>query len=243
MKSKTKTHSNSYFYDEYSSTYDETRKDGVYRLLNDIEMKAVRSLAIDAKVLELGTGTGLIQAGVDRLSDRCYGLDVSFGMLKYAKTRALKVVCGDILHSPFPDNYFDVVYSMKVLPHIGDIRRAVQEISRLLRPGGTCILEFYNCLSLRYLVRVLRKPSKISENVSEEDLYVRFDHHWKIREYLTGFQYSKLLWGVRIFGIFAPLYRVRILGAALVGLDKMAAGTPLKLLAGHLIYAAVKNQP
>jgi len=43
----------------------------------------------------------------------------------------------------YPDNYFDIVYSVSVLEHIPDVGDlvAMREIARVLRPGGTAIIE------------------------------------------------------------------------------------------------------
>jgi SAM-dependent methyltransferase len=42
---------------------------------------------------------------------------------------------------PFPDGYFDVVLCNHVLEHVGDDRRAMREIARVLRPGGWAMLQ------------------------------------------------------------------------------------------------------
>ena len=46
-------------------------------------------------------------------------------------------VAGDAGVLPFPDNTFDRVIAAEVLEHIPDDRRAMAELTRVLRPGGT----------------------------------------------------------------------------------------------------------
>lgn len=46
----------------------------------------------------------------------------------------------DLCDLPFPDSSFDVVYASHVMEHIGDDRKAIFEIHRILRPGGFAIL-------------------------------------------------------------------------------------------------------
>lgn len=46
-------------------------------------------------------------------------------------------VRADALSLPFPDGSFDHVIAAEVLEHIPDDRRAMREIARVLRPGGT----------------------------------------------------------------------------------------------------------
>ena len=46
--------------------------------------------------------------------------------------------CGEKL--PFPDDYFDLVLSHEVLEHVQDDQQAINEILRVLKPGGRLIL-------------------------------------------------------------------------------------------------------
>ena len=46
-------------------------------------------------------------------------------------------VCGDALRLPFPTASFDRVIAAEVLEHIPDDQRAMHELARVLRPGGT----------------------------------------------------------------------------------------------------------
>jgi len=47
---------------------------------------------------------------------------------------------GDALNLPFPDASFDAALSTQVLEHVADPQRALHEVARVLRPGGTLIL-------------------------------------------------------------------------------------------------------
>jgi|SRR5271157_2441214 len=54
--------------------------------------------------------------------------------------RDLPVVCGDLAHLPFSDNSFSIVFSRSVFEHLADPDRVMEEICRILRPGGVCII-------------------------------------------------------------------------------------------------------
>jgi SAM-dependent methyltransferase len=41
---------------------------------------------------------------------------------------------------PAPDGAFELILSVEVLEHVGDVARATQEIGRLLAPGGVCVI-------------------------------------------------------------------------------------------------------
>jgi ubiquinone/menaquinone biosynthesis C-methylase UbiE len=96
-------------------------------------------------VLEIAIGTALnlehYPAGV-----RLTGIDMSAEMLALARTRvaesrrAARLEVGDAEHLAFPDASFDTVVCTFALCGIPDPRRAVAEMARVLRPGGTLLL-------------------------------------------------------------------------------------------------------
>jgi ubiquinone/menaquinone biosynthesis C-methylase UbiE len=73
------------------------------------------------------------------------GLDIAVGMLTSLRRRWLTdlphrhVVVGDALHLPVPTNRCDLVYAMHMLYHVPDQQRAMAELRRVVRPGGTLI--------------------------------------------------------------------------------------------------------
>ena len=68
-----------------------------------------------------------------------------------------KAVVGDVLNCPWDDNYFDYVISIGCLHHTGDFYKAVDELVRVLKPGGQGVFMVYNAFSYRqWLVNPLR---------------------------------------------------------------------------------------
>jgi SAM-dependent methyltransferase len=59
----------------------------------------------------------------------------------------------DAEHVPYPDNYFDCVYSWGVIHHSPDTVRCLEEIIRVTKPGGTIKIMVYNRHSLFALNR------------------------------------------------------------------------------------------
>src|SRR6185436_10757921 len=154
---------------------------------------------------EAGCGTGLLLKGAAAVARSAVGVDLSRGMLARARDRGLKVVQGSITDIPLPSASFDLVYSMKVLAHVPDIRAAVTEMARLCRPGGHLLLEFYNPLSLRYLAKRVRGPAPISGGTTERDVYTRYDTLARAQSYLPP---DVELRGVRGVRIFTPTSKV-----------------------------------
>ncbi|MCP2340677.1 ubiquinone/menaquinone biosynthesis C-methylase UbiE [Actinomadura rupiterrae] len=72
------------------------------------------------------------------------GIDSSKTMIEEAKARmsGLPVRClqMDALHLDFPDRHFDAVRSDRVLPYLTEPARALREMVRVVRPGGTVVV-------------------------------------------------------------------------------------------------------
>jgi len=89
------------------------------------------------QVLDLGSGTGrnlpLLPPGTTAV-----GLDLSLDALRWARTRApaIPLVVGHAETLPFRDGTFDTVLSGLVFCSVGDVGRGLDEVKRVLRPGG-----------------------------------------------------------------------------------------------------------
>lgn len=89
-------------------------------------------------VLDLACGTGdLVFAAAPHVR-RAVGLDVTFRMVQLARAKSAhgSFLTGDMLALPFPDASFDVVTTGYGLRNVPDLDRAIDEIGRVLRPGG-----------------------------------------------------------------------------------------------------------
>ena len=104
---------------------------------------ALQTLAADvepteARIMEIGCGTGRWLAELATPARRCYGLDPSRGMLRQAqqRTASLHLIRGRGERLPLPDNSFDLLYAVNVIHHIPGQRAFIEEAYRVLRPGG-----------------------------------------------------------------------------------------------------------
>ncbi len=100
-------------------------------------------------VLDVATGTGdaAIEFGHRTRAARIVGLDPSTGMLEVARTKIadkrIELIEGNALALPFPDHSFDVVTIAFGLRNLPDYQRGMNEMARVLRPGGRLVvLEF-----------------------------------------------------------------------------------------------------
>jgi ubiquinone/menaquinone biosynthesis C-methylase UbiE len=108
------------------------------------------------KVLEVGAGMGTDLAQFARHGALTTDLDLSSGHLQHAirnfELRGLQGTFehGDAENMPFPDESFDLVYSNGVIHHTPGTYRVVEEMFRVLKPGGRVIVMVYAENSLHY---------------------------------------------------------------------------------------------
>jgi SAM-dependent methyltransferase len=108
------------------------------------------------KVLEIGLGYGTLgQLLAERGADYS-GADIAAAPVAMMRKRLEwlgrpvdTVRQASALELPLEDESFDYVYSIGCLHHTGDLPRSIDEVHRVLRPGGRAVVMLYNRHSLR----------------------------------------------------------------------------------------------
>jgi ubiquinone/menaquinone biosynthesis C-methylase UbiE len=208
------------YYDTYSLRYEDERRAGYFAVINDLEFEKIAPEATGRDALEIGCGTGLILERVAGVAARAVGIDLSPGMLGVSARKGLIAVNTSVNTLPFADATFDVAYSCKVLAHVPDIRGALAEVARVLRPGGHAFLEFYNPRSLRGLGYRMRSRLDRSEPV-----FVRFDTLADVLTYLPKELTYRSARGIRVFGPSGHFYRWPGVRTIFEWLDRRACDT------------------
>jgi SAM-dependent methyltransferase len=80
-------------------------------------------------------------------------------------------VRADVTALPFDDRSFDLVLCIHVLEHVPDDRAAIRELFRVLRPGGTAVLQ----LPPSHLEETSEDPA-ITDPAEREEYFGQFDH-------------------------------------------------------------------
>lgn len=99
---------------------------------------AVRSGSL---LLDIGCGAGVLAPHVARLGHRHLGIDVVAGSIDQARAHGVEPVIGDAGRLPFTDECIDVVVAGEVLEHVLHPHLVLTECIRVLRPGGTIVLD------------------------------------------------------------------------------------------------------
>jgi SAM-dependent methyltransferase len=134
-------------FDRAAHIYDETR--GFPPGIGDLVAQAALELMpANAHGLEVGIGTGRIAKPLLARGVRLTGFDLSRKMI----TRLLETLPptlsppalaeGDAIHLPFVAEAFDAALSVHVFHLIADWRAALDEVRRVLRPGGVVLSGF-----------------------------------------------------------------------------------------------------
>lgn len=97
------------------------------------------------KILDLGCGNGRWFKLFQKKKIDYVGVDFSEELIKIAQRNypQAKFQTADVLKLPFPDKYFNKIYSIAVLHHIPseELRlKSLKEVKRVLNPGGILIL-------------------------------------------------------------------------------------------------------
>ncbi len=102
---------------------------------------------LEARLLEIGVGTGRISLPLHRRGRRVFGVDLSAPMLDRYRAKASAealpapaLVRADAARLPFGDGAFDAVIEVHVLHLIPSWRQAVAEVRRVLAPGGVLLV-------------------------------------------------------------------------------------------------------
>ena len=98
------------------------------------------------RALDLAAGTGDIAFAVAAAGARTVALDLTHRMLQLAqqKSRTVAFITGDMASLPFQSASFDLVTTGYGLRNVPDLNGAIDEIARVLKPGGRLLSLDFN---------------------------------------------------------------------------------------------------
>lgn len=155
----------------------------VSRMRFALEMLEARALP-GAKVLDVGCGAGQLTGELMQRGYEAWGMDVSEAMVAYAREHyhPERFRAGDIEKIPFEENTFDAVTCLGVVEYLNRDEPALQEMWRVLKPGGWAIITtpsitcpFYHMdmayqkfrFTARPVIRLFRRGSSDSDRLPQ----------------------------------------------------------------------------
>ncbi|MBI4620205.1 MAG: class I SAM-dependent methyltransferase [Desulfobacterales bacterium] len=157
QKGKVKDYFN-YVSDDYLQVYTETLpSDSIQAYIFQERKKYILNLLgkNGGRVLDVGCGPAIFIHELLERGCQVWGVDISHKMIEHAKkilgenelTAKVEFLVGDTEHLSFPNNFFDCVLCVGVLEYIDNEKKSLEEISRVLKPGGELILTVPNIKS------------------------------------------------------------------------------------------------
>ena len=128
--------------------------------------------------LEIGLGYGTVSQLLAAKAKSYTGLDIAAGPVAVVNQRMSlfnlngSAQQGSILEAPFGDGSFDAVVTIGCLHHTGNLQRALNEVHRVLRPGGSAMVMIYNAFSYR---RWWTQPASTAQTLWRDYLGVGSD--------------------------------------------------------------------
>jgi len=205
---------------------------------NMLEGVKFRDGRISDKILDVGCGTGFVSQLYPNFD--ITGLDISDGMLERNPYTWIKASAESI---PFPNNHFDFVVCRSLLHHLDDPAMGLEEMFRVLKPGGTwvCWDPNHNIVyeTIRHIFQRTDRFSHLHKSFNDNQLFDMIEESGleiTEKKYI-GYLGYPLLGFPDIINFHIPIW----LGRKLISLDNFISKTPLRKFSWSLMVKAVKK--
>ena len=206
--------------------------------------RMLANLDLNGRILDNGCGIGVL---FDRdFSDRVVGVDISSEMLKRAAKKSDQLILGNSQELPLKYGSFDLVFSRSLLHHLPRPELAVEEMARVIRPGGAMVLADTHSSLISALPRILARQgehfSKDHRNLTRRVISSWLKPYFEIKEiiYFGYFAYP-LLGFPDLFDLFKYFPAKHLLEPGLNKIDEFISRMPLlRTQSWGIIVKAVK---
>jgi len=144
------------------------------------------------RVLELGCGTGYFTKELIKTNAHIVAIDISDNLLNEAKStivaKNVEFLLENAYQMSFHDNIFDSVVGSSVLHHL-DISSALNEIHKVLKPGGTIYFTEPNMMNPQIaLQKNIPFIKKMAGDSPDETAFFR----WNLRKKLVKYDFTQI---------------------------------------------------
>jgi 2-polyprenyl-3-methyl-5-hydroxy-6-metoxy-1,4-benzoquinol methylase len=154
---------------------------------------------ITGRLLEAGTGRGHLAVNLARLGYRLVSFDFSAEQLEFARQNLeannlaqlveLRQEDGEKLS--FPDGSFEVIFSVNMIHHLQNAFRVIDELNRVLAPGGKLVISDFNPEGLAMMAEIHRLEGDEHQvspvGIDEVEKYLKA-RGFKVKKTGTGYQ-------------------------------------------------------
>ena len=98
----------------------------------------------NGRVLDIGCGAGRYLSRLNQFGWHCEGVEMTKAAVDAAHKAGLSVFHGSLEEANFDDESFDIVHASHLIEHVVDPKSFMNEVSRILKPGGSCIVRTPN---------------------------------------------------------------------------------------------------
>ncbi len=88
------------------------------------------------RLLDVGFGSGELLEAARRAGWTVSGVEVAWPAVEQARRRGIDAFHGALADAPYEAASFDVVLASEIFEHVSDVRPLLDDIARVLRPGG-----------------------------------------------------------------------------------------------------------
>jgi 2-polyprenyl-3-methyl-5-hydroxy-6-metoxy-1,4-benzoquinol methylase len=141
-----------------------------------VEFVVAQALPLHGSVLEIGTGKGRFLVALASHATAITTVDISPDEQRCARLNArytgveskIKFVLRDAAHLPWPAQTFDVVVTMNAMHHIAHFGQVLEEMLRVVKPGGKMILSDLSPRGFQIMARFHRSEGSTHERYGYE---------------------------------------------------------------------------
>ncbi len=146
--------------DLYDDLWNDLREDDFIKYKSRLKKILPEQLYRGKECLDAGCGQGAVSSIISEKAKKLCSVDIGSKAIEITGKRIshperVVLIRSSLLKLPFPGSSFDFVVSNGVVHHTDDPAKALSELKRVLRPGGTLMLGLYGKTGLlRYAIEM-----------------------------------------------------------------------------------------
>ncbi|MBO7336897.1 MAG: methyltransferase domain-containing protein [Lachnospiraceae bacterium] len=158
----------------------------------------------DDRVLECACGTGMFSVKIAPCVKELTATDFADGMLKRTRKKCkgltnVMVENGDITNLRFADNSFDKAVAANVIHLLDDPRKAIDELRRVVKPGGLIIIPTYIHFGASKAASLFNKAGAGFKRYFDENTYKEFFREMGIENAVFHVSEGRMACDVAVF--------------------------------------------